>query len=47
MTDKSIFALTYDFDKTFSPRNMQEYAFIDNIGMMPKNLWDECNEMMR
>ncbi len=47
MTDKPIFALCYDFDKTLSPRNMQEYAFIDDIGMTPKDFWDECNETMR
>ena len=28
-----IVAIMYDFDKTLSPRDMQEYAFIPGIGM--------------
>lgn len=47
MPERPIFALTYDFDKTLSPRNMQEYAFIDDIGMTPDDFWDECNATMR
>lgn len=47
MADRPVFALCYDFDKTLSPRNMQEYAFIDDIGMTPEAFWDECNAVMR
>lgn len=46
MTDTPIFALMYDFDKTLSPRNMQEYAFISDIKMTPEAFWDECNKTM-
>lgn len=46
MPDKPIFALMYDFDKTLSPRNMQEYAFISDIKMTPAEFWAECNKIM-
>jgi len=46
MTDKPIFALMYDFDKTLSPRDMQEYAFIPDIKMTPEEFWTECNKTM-
>lgn len=47
MPERPIFALSYDFDKTLSPRNMQEYAFVDDIGMTARDFWDECNDYMR
>jgi hypothetical protein len=47
MPDKPIIALMYDFDKTLSPRDMQEYAFIPDIKMTPEAFWDECNRNMR
>lgn len=47
MPDRPIFALSYDFDKTLSPRNMQEYAFIDDIGMTAEDFWAECNSCVR
>lgn len=34
--NKPIIALLYDFDKTLSPRDMQEYGFIEGIGMTPE-----------
>ncbi|MEA4895859.1 MAG: HAD family hydrolase [Oscillospiraceae bacterium] len=37
----------YDFDKTLSPRDMQEYAFIPSIKMTPEAFWAECDKMMR
>ena len=46
MPDKPIFALMYDFDKTLSPRDMQEYAFIPDIKMTPEEFWTECNKTM-
>ena len=39
---KPIIALLYDFDKTLSPTDMQEYDFIKNLGMSPKEFWEEC-----
>lgn len=47
MSDKPIFALMYDFDKTLSPKDMQEYAFIPSIKMTPKDFWEECGKTMR
>ena len=36
--DKPIIALIYDFDRTLSPRDMQEYGFIPGIGMEPEQV---------
>jgi len=32
-------ALCYDFDKTLSPRDMQEYGFIEQFHMSPDEFW--------
>ena len=37
-----IVALIYDFDKTLSPRDMEEYSFIPGIGMEPDEFWGQC-----
>ena len=42
-----IVALIYDFDKTLSPRDMEEYSFIPGIGMEPDEFWSLCNEFSR
>ena len=39
---KPIIALMYDFDRTLSPRDMQEYAFIPGLGMEADEFWAEC-----
>lgn len=39
---KPIIACMYDFDKTLSPRNMQEYGFMDGLGMTAAEFWSEC-----
>ena len=39
---KPIIALMYDFDKTLSPRNMQEYGFMDGLDMTAEEFWTEC-----
>lgn len=44
---KPIVAIMYDFDKTLSPRDMQEYAFIPGIGMTAPDFWENCNRLMR
>lgn len=39
-----IVALVYDFDLTLSPKNMQEYGFIPDIGMEIGEFWAACRE---
>lgn len=46
MEDKPIVAIMYDFDKTLSPKDMQEYAFIPGVGMDPSSFWTKCNTQM-
>ncbi|MBP1925255.1 2-hydroxy-3-keto-5-methylthiopentenyl-1-phosphate phosphatase [Sedimentibacter acidaminivorans] len=46
MEQKPIVAIMYDFDKTLSPRDMQEYAFIPGVGMEPENFWNICHKTM-
>lgn len=36
-----IVALMYDFDKTLSTKDMQEYGFIPSLGMSPSEFWSE------
>lgn len=45
MQSKPIAAILYDFDRTLSPRDMQEYAFIEEVGLTPEVFWEECNRM--
>ena len=41
---KPIIALIYDFDKTLSPRDMQEYGFLPGIGIEPADFWEMCRQ---
>ncbi|MEA5061288.1 MAG: HAD family hydrolase [Erysipelotrichaceae bacterium] len=36
---KPIVAIMYDFDKTLSTTDMQNYTFIPNLGMTPQEFW--------
>lgn len=45
MPNLPIAALIYDFDKTLSPRDMQEYSFLPGIGMQPEAFWGECRDV--
>ena len=40
--DRPIVALIYDFDKTLSPRDQQEYSFLPSINMQPEAFWGLC-----
>lgn len=42
---KPIIALIYDFDRTLCTKDMQEYGFIPNLGMTPREFWSEVNDM--
>ncbi len=38
-------ALMYDFDKTLSPKDMQEFTFIPSLGFKPKQFWKEVSDL--
>lgn len=40
---KPTIAMMYDFDKTLCDRDMQEYSFMDKIGVTPKEFWGETS----
>jgi hypothetical protein len=44
---KKTIALVYDFDGTLSPRPMQDYAFLPQIGIDPEEFWKESNAIAR
>ena len=41
---KPIVAIMYDFDKTLSTTDMQNYSFIPNLGMTPEQFWGETGK---
>ena len=41
---KPIVAIMYDFDKTLSTTDMQNYSFIPNLGMTPEEFWGETSK---
>ena len=45
--EKRTIALVYDFDGTLSPRPMQEYAFLPQIGEDPAAFWAESNRIAK
>ena len=42
--EKPIVALIYDFDKTLSPKDMQEYSFLPGIRVDPDKFWGLCRD---
>ncbi|MGL4394964.1 MAG: HAD family hydrolase [Hyphomicrobium sp.] len=44
---KKTIALVYDFDGTLSPRPMQEYAFLPQLGIKAADFWAECTRVAR
>ena len=44
---KPILAIMYDFDKTLSTTDMQNYAFIPMLGMTPDEFWGATGEFSR
>lgn len=46
MDAPAIAAIIYDFDRTLSTREMQEYSFVEQTGMTATEFWDTCNRMM-
>ncbi len=45
--DKKTIALVYDFDGTLSPRPMQEYSFLPQLGVDAAEFWAECGRLAR
>ena len=45
--DKKTIALVYDFDGTLSPRPMQDYAFMPQLGEDPAAFWKESNALAK
>ena len=41
---KSIIAIMYDFDKTLSTEDMQNYSFIPKLGLTPSEFWGLTTE---
>ncbi len=44
---KPIVAIMYDFDKTLSTKDMQEYSFIPSLGVSAKSFWDEVKDLAK
>ena len=44
---KPIVALMYDFDKTLSPKNMQDYGFMDGLDVSSEEFWSSCTELTK
>lgn len=44
---KPIIAIMYDFDKTLSTKDMQEYGFIPKLGVSSGQFWDEVEEFRK
>ena len=47
MDTRPIACLIYDFDKTLSPNNMQEYGFLKDLNIEPDAFWDEQRRVLR
>ncbi len=45
--DKKIVAIIYDFDKTLCDQDMQNYTFIPNLDMTPKEFWSEIGDFSK
>ena len=47
MEKRPILAIMYNFDHTLSPRDMQEYGFIPDLGMEADAFWHKCVTAMK
>lgn len=41
--DKPVVAIMYDFDKTLSTKDMQDYGFIPSLHIQPAQFWEKAN----
>ena len=44
---KPIVALMYDFDKTISPKNMQDYGFMKGLDVTSEEFWAACTKLTK
>lgn len=44
---KTTIALLYDFDKTLTDKDQQEYSFIPSLGMTPQEFWGEADRLAK
>lgn len=44
---KPVLAISYDFDGTLAPGNMQEYDFVPAVGMTTKEFWNEVGTLTK
>ena len=44
---KKTIALVYDFDGTLSPKPMQEYSFLPQLGVSAADFWAECGRVAK
>lgn len=42
---RPIVALMYDFDKTLSPKNMQDYGFMEGLDVSSEEFWTACSRL--
>lgn len=42
-----IIGICYDFDRTLSPKDMQEYGFINKLGIPAEQFWKEVSECVK
>jgi hypothetical protein len=47
VSNQPIVALLYDFDKTLSTQDMQNYSFIPSLGLAPGDFWKIANDIGR
>ncbi len=47
MSSTPIIAIMYDFDKTLSTKDMQDFAFIPSLGMKSHEFWQAANDFGR
>ena len=45
--EKSIVAIMYDFDKTLSVSDMQNFSFIPSLGITPEEFWKSTTEFTK
>lgn len=47
MSTTTTVAIMYDFDKTLTTKDMQEYAFIPKLGMQADEFWSKANALAK